>query len=57
MHAYSSLISGYMCRQSQWVSIIFTIMVFTPLLFLRKTGRRETGIRKSTRPFGSCGAF
>ena len=36
--------------QTQWVSIIFTIMFFTPLLFLRKTGRREMGIRKSTRP-------
>ena len=36
--------------QTQWVSIIFTLMLFTPLLFLRKAGRREIGIRKSQRP-------
>lgn len=32
--------------QSQFVSIIFTLMMFTPLIFLKKTGRREMGIRK-----------
>ena len=36
--------------QNQWVSIIFTLMCFTPLLFLNKAGRREMGIRKITRP-------
>ena len=36
--------------QSQWVSIIFTLMFFTPLLFLRKAGRREMGMRKSSQP-------
>lgn len=36
--------------QNQWVSIIFTIMMFTPLFFLRKAGRKALGIRKSTRP-------
>jgi membrane protease YdiL (CAAX protease family) len=36
--------------QNQWVSIIFTIMMFTPLIFLRKAGREALGIRKSTRP-------
>jgi membrane protease YdiL (CAAX protease family) len=36
--------------QNQWVSIIFTLMFFTPLLFLNKHGRREMGIRKSPRP-------
>ena len=36
--------------QNQWVSIIFTIMFFTPLIFLRKAGRREMGVRKSSNP-------
>jgi len=36
--------------QTQWVSIIFTLMFFTPLLFLRKAGRREMGMRKSSQP-------
>ena len=36
--------------QNQWVSIIFTIMIFTPLIFLTKAGRRALGIRKSSRP-------
>lgn len=36
--------------QTQWVSIIFTLMCFTPLLFLKKAGRRAMGLCKSTRP-------
>ncbi len=32
--------------QSQFVSIIFTLMMFTPLIFLKKPGRKEMGIRK-----------
>ncbi len=36
--------------QTQWVSIIFTLMFFTPLLFLSKAGRREMGVRKSSQP-------
>lgn len=44
------VLDSYVSGQTQWVSIIFTIMFFTPLLFLKKPGRREMGIRKSTRP-------
>lgn len=33
--------------QSQFISIIFTLMMFTPLIFLKKAGRRDMGIRKS----------
>jgi len=36
--------------QNQWVSIIFTLMFFTPLLFLKKAGRRDMGVRRSTKP-------
>lgn len=36
--------------QTQWVSIIFTLMCFTPLIFLSKAGRREMGLKKSSRP-------
>ena len=36
--------------QFQWVSIIFMIMWFTPLIFLRTNGRKEIGIRKVSNP-------
>jgi len=36
--------------QYQWVSIIFVIMWFTPLIFLKKIGRREIGIKVSANP-------
>jgi membrane protease YdiL (CAAX protease family) len=36
--------------QTQWVSIIFTLMFFTPLLFLRKAGRWEMGVLRSSQP-------
>jgi len=41
------VLDSYVSGQSQWVSIVFTLMCFTPLLFLKKAGRREMGIRKS----------
>jgi membrane protease YdiL (CAAX protease family) len=44
------VLKASMTGQNQWVSIIFTLMCFTPLIFLRKTGRRDMGIRKSKRP-------
>jgi membrane protease YdiL (CAAX protease family) len=44
------VLNASMTGQNQWVSIIFTLMVFTPLIFLRKAGRRDMGLRKSTRP-------
>lgn len=44
------VLKSYVSGQSQWVSIVFTLMLFTPLIFLRKTGRREMGLRKSTQP-------
>ena len=44
------VLNSYESGQSQWVSIVFTLMFFTPLLFLKKAGRREMGIRKSTQP-------
>lgn len=43
--------------QSQFVSIIFTLMMFTPLIFLKKSGRKEMGIRKSTHPWWLLGGF
>lgn len=45
------VLNSYETGQSQWVSIVFTIMWFTPLLFLTKAGRREMGIRRSTHPW------
>jgi len=45
------VLQSYVSGQSQWVSIVFTLMCFTPLIFLKKPGRREIGIRKSTRPW------
>ena len=36
--------------QFQFVSIIFMIMWFTPLIFLKKKGRREIGLRKVSNP-------
>ncbi len=44
------VLKSYVSGQSQWLSIVFTLMCFTPLIFLKKAGRREMGIRKSTRP-------
>lgn len=44
------VLNSYETGQSQWVSIVFTIMWFTPLLLLTKQGRREMGIRRSTQP-------
>lgn len=41
------VINANVSGQSQFVSIIFTLMFFTPLLFLKKAGRREMGLRKS----------
>jgi membrane protease YdiL (CAAX protease family) len=43
------VLDSYVRGQSQWLSIIFTLMFFTPVFFLRKAGRREMGIRKSSR--------
>jgi len=43
--------------QSQFVSIIFTLMMFTPLIFLKKSGRKEMGIRKSTHPIWLLGGL
>jgi membrane protease YdiL (CAAX protease family) len=43
------VLNAYVSGQSQWVSIIFTLMCFTPLLLLKKAGRREMGLRKSSR--------
>lgn len=43
------VLKSYVSGQSQWVSIVFTLMFFTPLIFLRKSGRREMGLKKSTR--------
>jgi membrane protease YdiL (CAAX protease family) len=45
------VLKSYVSGQSQWVSIVFTLMFFTPLLFLRKAGRQEMGLRKSTQPW------
>jgi hypothetical protein len=45
------VLQSYVSGQSQWVSIVFTLMLFTPLIFLRKTGRREMGLKKSTHPW------
>lgn len=45
------VLKSYVSGQSQWVSIVFTLMCFTPLFFLTKAGRREMGIRRSTQPF------
>lgn len=42
------VLDSYVSGQTQWLSIIFTLMFFTPLLFLKKAGRREMGIRKSS---------
>lgn len=44
------VLDSYESGQTQWVSIVFTLMCFTPLFFLRKQGRREMGIRKSSHP-------
>ena len=44
------VLNSYESGQSQWLSIVFTIMCFTPLIFLKKAGRRKMGIRKSTQP-------
>lgn len=33
--------------QYQWVSIIFTLMCFTPLIFMTKSGRRAIGFGKT----------
>ncbi len=44
------VMNANMSGQIQYVSIIFTLMFFTPLLFLKKAGRREMGLRKSTQP-------
>jgi len=43
--------------QSQWLSIVFTLMFFTPLIFLRKSGRQEMGLRKSTHPWWMLWGF
>jgi len=45
------VLKSYMSGQSQWLSIVFTLMCFTPLIFLRKAGRREMGLRKSMHPW------
>ena len=42
------VLKSYVSGQSQWLSIVFTLMFFTPLLFLKKAGRREMGLKKST---------
>ncbi len=42
------VMNSYVSGQTQWVSIVFTLMCFTPLLFLKKAGRREMGIRRSS---------
>ena len=44
------VLNSYISGQSQWVSIVFTLMCFTPLLFLKKAGRREMGMRRSVQP-------
>jgi len=44
------VLKSYVSGQSQWVSIVFTLMCFTPLFFLTKAGRREMGIRRSSNP-------
>jgi len=44
------VMQSYVSGNSQYVSIIFTVMIFTPLFFLRKPGRKEMGIRKPSRP-------
>ena len=36
--------------QTQWVSIIFTVMWFTPLIFLKKAGRKSIGLKQADRP-------
>jgi membrane protease YdiL (CAAX protease family) len=43
--------------QSQYVSIIFTLMMFTPLIFLKRSGRKEMGIRRSKHPWWLLGGF
>lgn len=48
---FKLVLDSYVSGQSQWVSIVFTLMFFTPLIFLKKKGRREMGIRKSTHPW------
>jgi membrane protease YdiL (CAAX protease family) len=45
------VLGSYRSGQSQWVSTIFVLMAFTPLIFLTTSGRREMGMRKSTRPW------
>ena len=45
------VLNSYVSGQSQWVSIVFTLMCFTPLILLKKSGRREMGLRKSTHPW------
>ena len=42
------VMNSYVSGQTQWVSIVFTLMCFTPLLLLKKAGRREMGIRRSS---------
>ena len=46
-----------MTGQNQWVSIIFTLMFFTPLIFLKKEGRRDMGVRRASRPLWLLWAF
>lgn len=48
---FKLVLDSYVSGQSQWVSIVFTLMFFTPLIFLKKKGRRDMGIRKSTHPW------
>ncbi len=45
------VLNSYVSGQTQWVSIVFTLMFFTPLIFLKKQGRRDMGIRKSSHPW------
>jgi membrane protease YdiL (CAAX protease family) len=45
------VLDSFIRGQSEFVSIVFTIMWFTPLIFLKKTGRREIGLHKSTHPW------
>ena len=42
------VLNSYESGSSQWVSIVFTLMCFTPLVFLTKAGRKEMGVRKAS---------
>jgi membrane protease YdiL (CAAX protease family) len=45
------VMQSYVSGNSRYVSLIFTAMVITPFIFLRKAGRKKMGMRKPSRPW------